>query len=200
MLNEKVLRNALYNAIVGWYDDLLEEYNGLDDENFIHRVCKETGITKAEYNELMLDKKGEPNDGITFSFSCDTDLSKYVDSMLFDSGTIIATGKFTCKDKTIDMDLRVNGEVDVDWCPSGDWEHGNIYTYKYPSYFPIELENLIRSNPNQWSTDSRVQVNYNNWFEYIFNSDGVIYEQDLSKAEDLEIQEEMIEIAKQYFD
>ena len=47
------LESMLYNAILCWYDDALEEYNGLDDENFVHRVCKKTGLTRAEYEDLI---------------------------------------------------------------------------------------------------------------------------------------------------
>lgn len=52
-MNIESLKNMLYNAIICWYDDALEEYSGLDDENFMHRVCKETGLTRAEYKDLM---------------------------------------------------------------------------------------------------------------------------------------------------
>ena len=52
-MNIENLKNMLYNAIICWYDDALEEYSGLDDENFMHRVCKETGLTRAEYKDLM---------------------------------------------------------------------------------------------------------------------------------------------------
>ena len=52
-MNIENLKNMLYNAIICWYDDVLEEYSGLDDENFMHRVCKETRLTRAEYKDLM---------------------------------------------------------------------------------------------------------------------------------------------------
>lgn len=52
-MNTAKLKNVLYNAIICWYNDALEEYSGLDDENFMHRVCKETGLTIAEYKHLM---------------------------------------------------------------------------------------------------------------------------------------------------
>ena len=32
-MNIENLKNMLYNAIICWYDDALEEYSGLDDEN-----------------------------------------------------------------------------------------------------------------------------------------------------------------------
>lgn len=51
--DKKFLKNLLYNAIVGWYDDSLEEYKGLNDEEFIHHVCKTIGITEADYKEIM---------------------------------------------------------------------------------------------------------------------------------------------------
>lgn len=51
---EKRLENILYNAILSWYDDSLTEYHGLDDEDFISRVCGLTGMEENEYRNLML--------------------------------------------------------------------------------------------------------------------------------------------------
>lgn len=47
------LETMLYNAILSWYDDSLVEYHGLDDEEFVERVCSLTGLTEAEYEDLM---------------------------------------------------------------------------------------------------------------------------------------------------
>lgn len=47
------LETMLYNAILSWYDDSLTEYHGLDDEEFIERVCNLTGLTEAEYEDLI---------------------------------------------------------------------------------------------------------------------------------------------------
>lgn len=43
----------LYNAIIAWYGDSLEEYHGFDDKEFINRVCDRTGMTEDEYTKLM---------------------------------------------------------------------------------------------------------------------------------------------------
>lgn len=51
---EKRLEGILYNAILSWYDDSLTEYRGLDDEDFISRVCSLTGMEENEYKKLML--------------------------------------------------------------------------------------------------------------------------------------------------
>lgn len=53
--NESIsrLETMLYNAILSWYDDSLTEYHGLDDEEFVERVCNLTGLTEAEYEDLM---------------------------------------------------------------------------------------------------------------------------------------------------
>ena len=53
---EERLETLLYNAILSWYDDSFIEYCGLDDENFIDRVCGLTGLSKKEYKDLMLNK------------------------------------------------------------------------------------------------------------------------------------------------
>lgn len=47
------LKNALYNAILGWYDDAMVSYHGIDDEEFVNRVCNITGITEKQYKEVM---------------------------------------------------------------------------------------------------------------------------------------------------
>lgn len=47
------LETMLYNAIIGWYDDSIVGYHGLDDEDFVDRVCERTGLTKEEYVELI---------------------------------------------------------------------------------------------------------------------------------------------------
>ena len=43
----------LYNVILCWYDESLEEYSGLSDEEFIRKVCDEVGMTREEYYDLM---------------------------------------------------------------------------------------------------------------------------------------------------
>lgn len=50
---EERLETLLYNAILSWYDDSLTEYHGLDDEDFINRVCGMTGLSVEEYKKLM---------------------------------------------------------------------------------------------------------------------------------------------------
>lgn len=47
------LKTLIFYAIIGWYDDSLTEYHGLDDKEFIDRVCSLTGLTETEYNKLM---------------------------------------------------------------------------------------------------------------------------------------------------
>lgn len=51
------LELLLLKAIVAWYDDSLIEYHGLDDEEFVNRVCERTSLTEAEYKDLMLTVK-----------------------------------------------------------------------------------------------------------------------------------------------
>jgi len=47
------LEKMLFNAIIGWYDDAMESYHGLEDENFVERVCELTGMSEEEYFKLM---------------------------------------------------------------------------------------------------------------------------------------------------
>ena len=51
------LENYLYNAIISWYDDSLTEYHGLDDEEFVKRVCEAIGMTETDYEDLMVDRR-----------------------------------------------------------------------------------------------------------------------------------------------
>lgn len=52
--SEERLKTLLYNAILSWYDDSMTEYHGLDDEDFINRVCDYIGLSVEEYKNLML--------------------------------------------------------------------------------------------------------------------------------------------------
>ena len=47
------LKSLLYNAILAWYDDSITEYHGLDDEEFVNRVCERTGLSEMEYEGLI---------------------------------------------------------------------------------------------------------------------------------------------------
>lgn len=130
-------------------------------------------------------------------FECDNDLTKYVDSMLFDStsdtGESIAHGIFEHDGEQCNIWLDVRGEVSVTY-------KGTVY--HRPSEFPEELIEKIRKNPNDWeyNGDDDIYVGLNNWFEYIFESDGEVYEADLSKATPEMIKEDMEAIACQYFE
>lgn len=74
-------------------------------------------------------------------FNCTPNLSKYVDSMLFPSETVIASISVTSDDgHKVVMDLMVRGDVDIEY--KGD-------TYRDPVEFPDELKNLIR-NDSSW--------------------------------------------------
>ena len=47
------MEKMLYNAIILLLDENITEYNGLDDEKFIEKVCSEVGMTEKEYRKLM---------------------------------------------------------------------------------------------------------------------------------------------------
>lgn len=49
-----MLKTLLRNAILSWYDDSLEEYPGLDSEEFIAHVCENTGMSEQQYREIVL--------------------------------------------------------------------------------------------------------------------------------------------------
>ena len=128
------------------------------------------------------------------NFECDKNLSQYVDSMLFDSNTIIASMTCEINEHQINIDLMTRGYVNVEY--KGD-------TYRYPSEFPQELKIKIKENPNWWD-DEDVYIDENNWFEYIYDdtingktySDGIVFEDDLSKYSVEQVKDDMVEVCK----
>ena len=53
----EMLETLLYNAISSWYDDSMTEYHGLDDEEFVNRVCERTGMAEADYEDLIAGRR-----------------------------------------------------------------------------------------------------------------------------------------------
>ncbi len=122
-------------------------------------------------------------------FDCETNLSQYTDSMLFDSGTEIAFGKIEHEGKTLDIFLRIVGEVLVDY-------RNEIYYHS--SEFPEALKEEIKKNP-YWDTKEDTYVGFNNWFEYLYGTNGSVLEGDLSKYTVDGVKNDMLSIAKDYF-
>lgn len=128
------------------------------------------------------------------SFKCEEGLSKYVDSMLFDSNTVIATMECENGDEKVLIELMVRGEVRVLY-------KGNTYTS--PCDFPIELKEKIKANPSWWD-DEDVYIDFSNWFEYMYDhtingetySDGIMFEDDLSKYSVEDVKNGMIKAAE----
>lgn len=135
-------------------------------------------------------------------FTCDSDLSKYTDSMLFDSDTeTIAEGYFETDNvqEKIWIELCVRGAVRVE-------ADGLIYTS--PSDFPDWLKERIKKHPNGWqyldTEDKEVSCHDSNWFELLVTSErgycsGYVYESDLSKDTPEDVYRTMFEIARDYF-
>ena len=138
-------------------------------------------------------------------FSTSDQLNKYVTSMLFDSGEVIASGKFESSDGTsVSVDLKVCGDVSVTF-------KGEVY--HKPSEFPDELIERIKAHPDDWDVyapsgeendepEGDIYVGLNNWFEYIWTNnktkmtDGIVCEQDISKMNASDIFKEMLEVAQ----
>lgn len=57
----KTLENFLYNAILCWFANMGDEYDGLEDEAFVRRVCAETGMTRSKYERLITGNTEEHN-------------------------------------------------------------------------------------------------------------------------------------------
>ena len=64
------LKVKLYNAILTIFDESFTEYNGLDGEEFMEKVCQSVGMTEAEYKELMLEKDLTENLDYDFEEIC----------------------------------------------------------------------------------------------------------------------------------
>lgn len=52
-MDKDTLKLLLSEAILCWHDDNYIDYNGIDDENFIKRVCEKLKISEEEYDEIM---------------------------------------------------------------------------------------------------------------------------------------------------
>lgn len=128
------------------------------------------------------------------SFELLKDLKEMVDSILFDSGTVIATIECRKGNKKVCMELRVAGYVSI--------------IYKEQSYhtafeFPKKLKEIIKNDPQWWEHRDIILIN-NNWFEYIYDyhhngekwSDGILEESDLTKMTEDELKNEMLELCE----
>ena len=124
--------------------------------------------------------------------------------MLFPSGRVIATGKYSLNDKLCTISLEVCGEVAVEYCGT---------TYHDPESFPDELVAKIKANPGTWEMCapsgegndseqecSNVYVNMGNWFEYLTVSgrsftEGFVCDGDISTYTPEDIRSEMADLA-----
>lgn len=185
-LPDDIAKRNDYNEIAEYCRDHISEANIESDLEFLSDL--EECVTADDICEVIVDDHKDPE---CLRYSCEEDLSKYTDSMLFDSGEIIASATFKHKGKKLDVDLRIVGEVAVTYKDE---------VYHRPSEFPDELRSLIEENPNQWMTDDDVYVGLNNWFEYIFDTEGHVLEDDLSKMNSNDVLDDMKELAKWYFD
>ena len=112
------------------------------------------------------------------------------------------TGRRFCflyQGKQLEVSLNVCGAIEV---------HFNGEKYKYASDFPETLKERIKKYPNSWNIlqddepfheELDIFIDSNNWFEYLFEGDGELFEDDLSKATPERILKDMTKIARQYF-
>lgn len=45
---------VLYNTIICWFEENIEHYGSIDNEDWIINVCTKTGLTVEEYKKIML--------------------------------------------------------------------------------------------------------------------------------------------------
>ena len=88
------LRIKLYNAILTTLEDSQIEYNGLNDERFINRICQAVGMTELEYTDLMLENNLKEYDFEEICPHCD-----YMNEVSLSGTTVYKNGKriLTCK-------------------------------------------------------------------------------------------------------
>ena len=160
-------------------------------------------VEENEFNDCEAqENQNQKQDIVCSLFTCDSNLSKYTDSMLFDSDTeTIAEGYFETDNdqEKIWIELCVRGAVRVE-------VDGLIYTS--PSDFPDWLKERIKKHPNGWqyleTEDKEVFCHDSNWFELLVTSEsgycnGYVYESDLSKDTPEDVYRTMFEIARDYF-
>lgn len=177
LLDEKIYRKQIITEVMSMINDAVNPnafYKGVDIQDILLDVEKKMVNGEVEQVE----------------FRCDADLKQYTDSILFSSGITIATGTYRCGDLELIIDLKVCGE--------------NMIIYKGCMYndvsqFPEDLVELIKTGPRWWEDNPDVEMRNLNRFEYIFDDDGRIYEEDLSKATPEELRDEMYKIAKYFF-
>ena len=136
-------------------------------------------------------------------FNADKNLAQYVDSMLFDSGTVIAgIEAMILSGLTIAVSLTVCGSVAVTY---------KGMAYHKPSEFPEDLRKQIAaraeaSDPCAPETED-YDVTLNNWFEYVYEvqdaagdivrSDGILCEDDIHTMTEDQLRSEMEEVVRQ---
>lgn len=148
-------------------------------------------------------QKGQKQNVVCTSFHCNPDLSKYTDSMLFDSDTeTIAEGIFK---KTLDG----RGELRIELCVRGTVRveaDGEIFTS--PSEFPAWLKERIGKHPCDWKyfkmNSREVYCHENNRFELLVTSErgyfgSYVYKGNLPKDNPEDVYRAMLEIARDYF-
>ena len=123
------------------------------------------------------------------NWNCFEDLTECVSSMLYDWGTVIATGEFVCEGVEYIINLTVVGHACIIF---------EGVKYKCPSKFPERVKEIIKQG-KLFDSDEVEVVEYN-WFEYVVNvdgySEGFLFEGDLTKYTPEELKEEMFEIVE----
>lgn len=175
-------------------------FNWADFDMYVDNFfCEPYGFKKidSEIPEIEVDWDEQlvsDTDGFAeiTEFNCEENLAQYVDSMLFDSDTVIASMTCECYNgDIISVDLTVRGSVEVDY--RGE-------TYRRPSEFPDALKKKIKKHPHDWEYDNATYVDLNNWFEFIYDicrdgeeivREGEIFERDLSKLSVEELKDVM---------
>ena len=148
-------------------------------------TCQQCWANKCNYHALL--QKTDANAKRMIwreNFDGDPNLSKYTTAMLFDSGNLIATGKYMTDAGKLIIDLFVASDVSVTY--KGE-------TYREVSDFPDELVELIKLHPTNFQDYAPFNLPYDmdknhvsmkNRFEYSYSWDNgprheIIAEEDI---------------------
>ena len=131
------------------------------------------------------------------NFECKGDLTPYTNSMLFDRHEIAKMVAEADNKDRVEITLEVRGSIKI-------WLDGRVYASA--AELPEEVKKILSMPPDERAELKNFEIEEANWFEYICTdlqtgyADGVIFSEDLSKYEAIDIDTEMHQIALEYFE
>lgn len=94
------------------------------------------------------------------SFNMYVELTDIFDSAFYRKSTVIADIK---NGPDVKGHITIDKDLEVDWCPTGNFDTDPVAHYKKVTAFPRELKQLMKEN-KKWRDDKRVRVTQENNF------------------------------------